>query len=74
MHRRLIPALLVLALAVGLSGCFSPAAKSAPPTAVLDCLVLTGQGAGHHLLTDKGTAIANGWDADTNTDVFCDVP
>ncbi len=57
--------------AVLLGGCFSAAAQSAPGDATLDCLVLTGQGAGYHLLTDKGNAVANGWD--TSADVYCDV-
>lgn len=72
--RRLIPTLLLLAAAaLGLSGCFSPAAKAAPDSATLDCLVLVGQGTGSHLLTDKANAVANGWGDDTNADVYCDV-
>jgi len=65
--------LIAVVAALTLGGCFSPAAKQAPSTAVLTCRVLTGQGAGSSFSTDKATAVAQGWDQDTNADVYCDV-
>ena len=71
MIRKLALVSAVALAAFGVSGCFSQAAKDAPPAAALRCHVLEGQGAGTSFVTDKATAVAQGFD--TSDQIFCDV-